>query len=123
MYGMQRIPLFAGVFAALFLALGAAADTLPPAERRKIESLLAAVERLPDAVFVRNGKSYPPRSAAKFLRAKWDDRAADVRNADEFITKVATRSSTTGKPYLVRYADGREVETAVFLREKLAKFK
>ena len=119
MYGMQRIL----AFAALLLTLGAAADTLPAAERQKIESLLAAVEKLPDAVFVRNGKSYPPRSAAKFLRAKWDDRADEVRSAEGFIAEVATRSSTTGKPYLVRYADGREVETAVFLRGELAKLR
>jgi hypothetical protein len=32
---------------------------------------------------------------------------------------VATRSSTTGKPYLVRYKDGREVATEVFFRDAL----
>ena len=72
---------------------------------------------------MRNGRSYPPRTAAKFLRGKWNDRAAEVRSAEEFIAKVATRSSTTGKPYLVRFDDGREVETAVFLSEVLAKLR
>ena len=117
---MKRALLLATI---IWFALGAIADTLPSAERQKIESLLATVEKLPDAVFVRNGRSYPPRTAAKFLRGKWDDRAAEVHSAEEFIAKVATRSSTTGKPYLVRYDDGREVETAVFLSEVLAKLR
>src|SRR5688572_10919605 len=117
---MKRALLLATI---TWFALGAIAETLPSAERQKIESLLGAVEKLPDAVFVRNGRSYAPRTAAKFLRGKWDDRAAEVHSAEEFIAKVATRSSTTGKPYLVRYDDGREVETAVFLSEVLAKLR
>lgn len=117
---MKRALLLATIIG---FTLGTFADALPDAERLKIESLLATVAQLPDAVFVRNGKGYPPRTAAKFLRDKWDDRAAEVRSAEEFIAKVATRSSTTGKPYLVRYEDGREVETAVFLSEVLAKLR
>lgn len=89
-------------------------------ERARIESLIAAVEKLQDAVFVRNGKAYNPATAAKFLRAKWDDRAKDVLTAEDFIDKIATRSSTTGRAYLVRYKDGREVATAVFFRAVLA---
>jgi hypothetical protein len=94
------------------------ADALPGVERKKIESLLESVAKLPNAVFVRNGKSYDAATAAKFLRGKWKNRT-DVRSAEEFIDKVATKSSTTGKPYLIRYTDGREVPTAMFLRAGL----
>jgi membrane-bound lytic murein transglycosylase len=105
--------------ALLLLAPAALADPLPAAEREKIVALIASVEHLQDAVFVRNGKAYGPATAAKFLRGKWEDRAAQIRSAEDFIAKVATRSSTTGKPYLVRYKDGREVATEVFLRDAL----
>lgn len=96
---------------------------IPAHERAKIESLIAAVEKLPDAVFVRNGKAYNPATAAKFLRGKWNDRAKDVLTAEDFIDKVATRSSTTGRAYVVRYKDGREVATAVFFRAEMAKLR
>lgn len=106
-------------FALLLAAPAVVADPLPAAEREKIVALIASVEKLPDAVFVRNGKSYGAATAAKFLRGKWEDRASQIRSAEDFIEKVATRSSTTGKPYLVRYKDGREVATAAFLRAEL----
>ena len=98
-----------------------AADPLPVVERQKIEALIHIIQKLPDAVFIRNGKSYDAATAAKFLRGKWRDRADEVRSAEQFIERVATRSSTTGQPYLVRYKDGREVAAAVLLRAELRK--
>jgi HD superfamily phosphodiesterase len=109
------------LFVLAAFAVGAAPAALPKAERAKIESLIAAVAKLDGAVFVRNGKAYPPKTAARFLRGKWDDRSDDVLSAHDFIEKVATRSSTTGRAYLVRYADGREIPTAAFLRSQLEK--
>jgi hypothetical protein len=93
---------------------------LPAAERQKIEALIAIVEKLDGAVFVRNGRDYAPASAAKFLRGKWRKHAAQVLSADDFIEIVATRSSTTGRVYLVRFAGGREIPTSNFLRAHLA---
>ena len=104
--------------ALLLLAPAAIADPLPRAEREKIVALIAAVEKLPDAVFIRNGKEYGAATAAKFLRGKWE-RAKDLRSAEEFIARCATRSSTTGKPYLIRYKDGREVAAAAFFGAEL----
>jgi membrane-bound lytic murein transglycosylase len=112
-----------GIALAFAFAAVAIGETLPAAERVRIESLIAAVEKLPDATFVRNGKAYKPATAAKFLRGKWDDRAREVRTADDFIVKVASKSGTTGRPYLVRFADGREITTAEFFRAELAKMR
>jgi Tfp pilus assembly protein PilX len=92
---------------------------VPAAEKQKIEALIAAVEKLDGAVFVRNGKAYPPATAAKFLRGKWSKHAAEISTAEEFIAVAATRSSTTGRLYLVRFAGGREVPAAEFLRSRL----
>jgi hypothetical protein len=101
-------------------AASTARSELPAAERQKIEALIANVEKLEGAVFVRNGKDYPPASAAKFLRGKWRKHASQVLSAEDFIEIVATKSSTTGRVYLVRFADGREIPTASFLRAHLA---
>ena len=92
---------------------------LPTVERQRIEALIGAVERRTDVTFIRNGRSYSAAAAAQFLRGKWRDREADVCSADDFIAKVASFSSTTGDPYLVRLRDGREVPAAEFFRAQL----
>jgi hypothetical protein len=96
-----------------------AAD-LPPAEARLIEALIDMVERLTDATFIRNGRSYEAGAAATFLRRKWQQREKDVRSAEDFIEKVASFSATTGQPYLVRFSDGREVPCSILLRAELS---
>ncbi len=116
--------------AALLAALAAAASPAPAAEeapadteRAAIEALIASVARLGDATFVRNGKPYSADSAARFLREKWRARRSEVRSAEDFIDRVASFSSTTGEPYRIRFADGREVPSAEYLLAELAKLR
>jgi hypothetical protein len=111
----------------LFLAIlfvwsinAAAAQPLPTTEREKIVSLIDAASTLEGAVFIRNGKSYRADSAVKFLRGKWKSRDREVSSAVDFIEKVATCSSQTGKPYLIRVAGGKETTSSEFFRSLLA---
>ncbi|MCX6877306.1 MAG: DUF5329 family protein [Verrucomicrobia bacterium] len=90
-------------------------------EKGKIEALISHVENLKDAKFIRNGSNYDAKSAAKFLRGKWQSKDKEIRTAAEFIEKVATVSSTTGKPYLIRFSDGREVKCGEYLKGELKK--
>jgi len=85
----------------------------------KIDSLIAHVESLNDVTFIRNGSEYSAKDAAKFLRAKWHSEKKEVNTPADFIEKVATRSSTTGKPYLIRSKDGKETPCADYLRKLL----
>jgi hypothetical protein len=78
------------------------AQGLPATEKAKIESLLAHVGGLKDAKFIRNGKDYDAKTAVKFLRGKWEANERKIHSAAGFIKIAATRSSTTGKPYLIR---------------------
>jgi hypothetical protein len=94
---------------------------LPPEERAKIEALIAHVSSLKNAVFIRNGKEYDAASAAKFLRGKWEANDKNIHSATEFIEKVATKSSTTGKPYRIRLADGKETDCGPYLTSQLKK--
>lgn len=88
--------------------------TAAEAESRTIEALIASVAQLSDATFIRNDKSYPAPTAARFLREKWKSRQSEVGSAEEFIDRIASSSSTTSKPYLIRFADGRQV-SSVFI--------
>jgi hypothetical protein len=106
---------------AMALPLQAAAEEWRIEEAGQIDALIAAVERMADAAFIRNGLTYDSTVAAEFLRRKWRAQADRVGSAEDFIEKVASFSSTSGRPYLLRFGDGREIPCSVFLRAELAK--
>jgi hypothetical protein len=90
-------------------------------EDQKIEKLIQTVGDVKDAVFIRNGTEHTPAQAAQHMRNKWERAKDQVKTAEEFIDKLASKSSTSGKPYLIRFKDGRELESGTFLREELKK--
>ena len=113
---------FRTVFAVLFIAIGHCPAVEPtPAEKAKIEALIANVEGLADAKFVRNGTTYDAKTAAKFLRGKWSSKSGEIATAADFIAKAATGSSTSGKPYMIRQKDGSETKCAEYLAAQLKK--
>ena len=103
---------------ALSLAPTLAAE-IGAAERVRIEQLIQSIERLADARFIRNGRAHDAATAGNFLRRKWESRKDRVNTTEDFIVHVASVSSTTGAPYLIRFADGREVPCGVYLRSEL----
>jgi len=93
----------------------------PLAEKDKIQALIKTLEDLKDATFIRNGSDYDAKAAAKFLRGKWQSREKEIKTAADFIDKVATVSSTSGKPYVIRFKGAREVKCGEYLKEELKK--
>jgi hypothetical protein len=89
-------------------------------EREKIERLLAAIESAEGDVFIRNGVEHAAEDAAEHLRSKWQAAGEQIKTAEEFIDKIATKSSLSGEAYRVRRADGTEVLASDYLREKLS---
>jgi hypothetical protein len=104
------------------LVFAASARGQPDLERAKIDYLIDSIAQLHDAVFIRNGTDYTSAQAADHLRLKLRNAGARVRTAEDFITRCATGSSASGEKYRIRFADGRIVDNAVFLRQKLAEF-
>jgi len=111
----------------LVLALGFAfssfvhAQALLTAERQKIEALIKYVGDLKDTKFIRNGSSNEVSTAVRFLRGKWESNDAKVKTARDFIDNVASFSGTSGKPYLIRFKDGKEIPSREFLAAELQK--
>lgn len=101
--------------------LGLHAAGLPTAEKSKIESLLSHIAGLADAKFIRNGKEYDASSAAKFLRRKWEANEKDIHSATDFITVAATKSSTSGKPYLIQLKGRSATPCGEYLTTELKK--
>jgi len=114
--GSRRRFLMGAVWA--FAAIGARAA--PPAhELSRIERLIRFVETQKDMKFVRNGSEYSCAEAAKFLRGKLESMGAEVTTAREFIERIATKSSMSGLPYHVKFADGKMIPAAQFLADEL----
>lgn len=101
-----------------------AEPTLPPAERAAIDFLLQQVEQSGD-IFIRNGKHHDGAEAARHMQRKFQHYLDkdEVHSADDFIRLAGTGSLISGKPYRVRLADGREIETASWLHDALADYR
>lgn len=93
-----------------------------PSETARIQYLLASVEALEGAKFIRNGSEHEARAAADHLRLKLKAAGSKVKTAEDFIRFCASRSSMTGEPYLIRLADGTTVRSEVFFRNRLKAF-
>ena len=100
-------------------ALAAEEAERPKSESQKIEWLISRVASLEDAVFIRNGDEHSPAEAAKHMRRKWKNAGDKIKTAEAFIERLATRSSLSGKPYKIRFKDGKEVESGPWLRGEL----
>ncbi len=88
-------------------------------ELARIERLIRYIEQQKDVQFVRNGTAHSPEDAAKFLRDKFKKMGELVTSAQSFIDQIASRSSTTGEPYLIRFPDAHIVPAAQFLTDEL----
>ena len=108
---------------ALAQAVTPTASTVPtvPTEAQKIQMLIHNIEVMKDARFVRNGSDYDGTAAADHLRLKLRHAGDRIKTAQDFITYLATGSSFSGKPYLIRFSDGHEVESATYFHTMLAK--
>ena len=108
--------------AALFVALAAPAFAGPPvrpvAEQTKIDFLLGEVKASP-ATFIRNGRAYPAGRAASHLSTKLKFAGRRVQSARQFIVGIASHSEESGKPYEIRWPDGRREALAKWLLERL----
>ena len=116
---MRGIPV---VFIIVLLLAASPVYAQDLSERAKIEYLIASVETLEGAKFIRNGREYDTRAASSHLRLKLKTAGSKVKTAEDFIKFCASQSSLTGEPYLIRLADGVTVKSEVFFRDKLKTF-
>ena len=108
--------------ALLASSLAGATPPAAPTERQRIEALITAVAQLKGATFIRNGSEHSAAEAADHLRLKWKNAGQRVRTAEDFIRWCATESSTSGRKYRIRLADGREMDSADWFRAELRRY-
>jgi len=104
----------------LFLIFNLYSQTSKFSEKEKITYLLDELEKS-KLTFIRNGDEYSSKEAREHMQKKLNYAGNRITTADQFITYIATKSSLSGKFYYVKYPDGKKIESAIWLREILAK--
>ena len=100
----------------IFCFSGAVASA--PDENDEIEYLLDQIGSS-GCEFVRNGDVHDSEAAAAHLAMKYRGARRYVGSADQFIERIATGSSWTGKPYQVACKGKPPVASAVWLNGAL----
>lgn len=122
---MVDVSKFRGVIYAALCAvwLGSApvhAEALSPAAQDEIDQLLSRLGTS-GCQFKRNGSWHTAKKAQSHLRRKLDyliDRDA-VASAEQFIERAASKSSRSGKPYLVKCGKQAPLSSGPWLRGQL----
>lgn len=83
----------------------------------EVQYLLGFVEDS-GCIFTRNGRDHDAADAADHLRLKYDRGGKYVNSAEQFIDRLATESSWTGKDYTVT-CDGHTEPSADWLHRAL----
>lgn len=89
------------VIIALLMSLPAFAK-LSPHEEARINAMLTALAQKQDLTFIRNGDAHNCEEAVSHLRLKLSNTRNRIDTAEQFIDKVASSSSISGKPYIVK---------------------
>jgi hypothetical protein len=82
----------------------------------EIDALIARVRQAQGVVFIRNGSEHTSAEAAAHLQRKREAAGGQFASAEQFIDAIGTRSSMTGRVYRVRTPEGKEIDSAVWLR-------
>ena len=72
-----------------------------------------------DAIFIRNGVTHTPAEAVAHIKAKYDHFKPQIKTPEDFIRLSASKSLLSGKPYLVRTPDGKEMRLDEWLTKAL----
>lgn len=110
---------FACVLFALLMTLPAWAK-LNAHEEARINAMLDALAQKKDLVFVRNGDTHNCEEAVSHLRLKLGNTRNLIDTAEQFIDKVASSSSITGKPYIVRIPGKSDENAQPYLHALIA---
>jgi len=104
----------------LLVFAGGAIAAMPAQAEREIEQLITALGGS-GCEFQRNGRWYPSAQAQTHLRKKYAYlRKRDlVATAEQFVERAGSKSSLSGRAYLVRCPGRTAVTSAAWLRAKL----
>jgi hypothetical protein len=104
---------------ALVLAFGFVAHTFATESLEQTVGYLIDYVGKSNVTFIRNGVSHTPAEAVDHIKAKYEHFKSEIKTPEDFIRLAASKSLQTGKPYLVRTPDGKEMHLDAWLTDAL----
>ncbi len=100
---------------------------LPPVVRAddtvaEIDYLLSSIGSS-NCTFIRNGKRYNSRDAEAHLRLKYRRGMRYASSSENFISRLASASSVSKKPYYIECEGGEKVPSGDWLRHRLNEYR
>ena len=111
------------IFAIAFLlfSIPVFAD-VPPGQKLEIDHLLNFVENS-TCRMARNGKLYDGGDAVSHIKKKYAYFKDKIQTTEQFIELSATKSTLSGKYYMVQCGDGKQLRTRDWLLNELEKYR
>jgi len=101
-----------------FIGLLLHGNSVLAAENEEIEYLLSYIASS-DCIFIRNGTEHQPKEAREHLEMKYNHVRSRIATAEDFVNKVASKSSFSRRKYQIRCGDIL-LPTKVWLEQALA---
>jgi hypothetical protein len=98
------------------------ANAIAESVDQTIDYLIQYVAKSNDT-FIRNGTTHTPAEAVTHIKAKYEHFRKEIKSPEDFIRLAASKSLLTGKPYLVRASDGKEMPLDAWLTDALQKYR
>ena len=103
----------------LLIALSVLAESAPEEKLDETIAYLLNYVATSQATFIRNGTSHTPAQASAHIKAKYEHFKPQIKTPEDFVRLCASQSLLSGKPYLVRTAEGKEMKLDEWLTEAL----
>lgn len=87
-----------------------------------IEHLIEYIQKS-NLTFIRNGKEHDSVNAAEHITDKYNYFKSSITSPEEFIDQTATKSSFSGRPYLIKLPDGQEIPVKDWLLTELQNYR
>jgi hypothetical protein len=100
------------------MALLSSLSALAGNPETEIQYLLESVGQS-NCIFIRNGESHAATEAESHLRMKYRRGKFWVDNSEQFIERIASKSSWSGKPYFIECPNSDRRPSGDWLLEKL----
>jgi hypothetical protein len=104
--------------AVLLTASPVSVADVPESQRAEVDYLIRSL-KTSECRMIRNGRLYDGEEAAAHVQHKYDYYREKISSTRQFIELAATKSTMSGKVYMVECAGENPVPSADWLQEKL----